>query len=289
MTGDAWHEVRAATLWSVKGHRLRESYPPRRAWWWDNRARRPAECVVVQYIRRGRLVWRERGADREMGPGDLFLFAFGEDTAYGRPPDRPDWPGHTDHLQMDHVTLRGAGLRAYWELFRARHGSVLAVPDDAPCLAALAALCAEQVPVGSASVVAVAEFVAELARAVEGAAGASRPPIEQAVEEILTDPCGEHNLKAIARRFGCSREHLSRVFMERVGQPPVTWMRDRRLARAVDLLRETGLPATVVAVQCGAGSLHRLARWTKAAFGCSPSELATRLKRGWEPGAKLPP
>jgi AraC-like DNA-binding protein len=284
MDAMAWHDLRAATVWSVKGRLLRESQPPGARWWWSNRERRPEGCVVAQYIRRGRIIWRERGAERELGPGHLFLFAFGEDSAYGRPPDRPDWTGHADHLQMDHVTLQGAGLQAYWDLFRARSGSVLVLPADAPCLAALHTLCmAKHAPTGFDAIAQVAAFVAELGRACAAPAGSARPPVEQAVEAILEDPFTEHNLKAISQRCGCSREHLSRIFRDRVGEPPVAWMRERRIARAVELLRETARPIGVVATQCGAGSVHRLGRWTHMAFGLSPAELGRELKAGRMP------
>lgn len=279
----AWHARRAATLWMVRGYRLREGYRPQVRWWWDNRGRQPATSVVAQYVRRGRLMFRQDGKDREVGAGELLLFAYDEDTAYGRPPDRPAWSGHADHLQMDHVTLCGAGLREHWEVLRARHGSVLALPEDAPCLTALRALCVERDPDAAAMALRVAGFVAELARAVEVAAGSARPPVEQAVDAVLADPCGEHNLKAIAARCGCSREHLGRVFQERVGVPPATWMRTRRLERAIELLRETDLPISAVARRCGAGTVHRLARWTQEAHGTSPSTLHRRLRR-----ARLP-
>jgi transcriptional regulator GlxA family with amidase domain len=60
-------------------------------------------------------------------------------------------------------------------------------------------------------------------------------------------------------------------------------MRERRIARAVELLRETARPIGVVATQCGAGSVHRLGRWTHMAFGLSPAELGRELKAGRMP------
>jgi len=284
MDAITWHELRAATVWSIKGRLLRQSVAPGERWWWSNRERRPESCVVAQYIRRGRLLWRERGNERELGPGHLFLFAFGEDSAYGRPPDRSDWTGHADHLQMDHVTLQGAGLQSYWDLFRARSGSVLVLPSDAPCLDALRKLCAaKHAPTGFDAVPQVAAFVAELGRACAAPGGSARPPVEQAVEAILENPFIEHNLKGIAQHCGCSREHFSRIFRDRVGEPPVSWMRERRIARAVELLRETARPIGVVAMQCGAGSAHRLSRWTHMAYGLSPAELGRELKAGRKP------
>ena len=101
----------------------------------------------------------------------------------------------------------------------------------------------------------------------------------QAINAILADPCAEHNLKAIADRCGCSREHLSRVFQEQIGLPPAQWMRQRRLERALSLLCDTNLPLPLVAKHSGAGSLHRLARWTKDVRGMPPLRLRNQLRK----------
>jgi AraC-like DNA-binding protein len=229
--------------------------------------------VVAQVLRTGRAVLREGGLEHAIGPGDLFLFAFGEDTYYGRPPDRPEWPGHDEALVTDHVTIGGAGLREHWDLLRARHGSIVHLPERSPFYAAMREA-AEPGPGPER----VAALVMALAQAVEDAAGAGRSPVAQAIDAILADPCAEHNLKAIAERCGCSREHLSRVFQQQIGTPPAQWMRQRRVERAVVLLRDTDLPLAAVAARCGAGGLHRLARWTHELRRLPPLRLRRRLR-----------
>lgn len=268
----AWHTLRDRTLWRIEGHQFGERRPPRTFWWNVNRTRNGSN-VVAQVLRSGRAVLREGGAEHALGPGDLFLFAFGEDTYYGRPPDRPDWPGHDEALVTDHLTIGGAGLREHWNLLRARHGSIVHLPDRSPFYAAMR----EAVEPGRGPE-RVAALVMTLARAVEDAAGAGRSPVAQAIDGILADPCAEHNLKAIAERCGCSREHLGRVFQEQIGTPPAQWMRQRRIDRALVLLRDTDLPLAAVATRCGAGGLHRLARWTHELRGLPPLQLRRRLR-----------
>lgn len=267
----AWYRQRDLTMWAVHGHRFDEPRPPR-VHWWNLNATRDGERgqVVVQYMRQGHAVLREAGHDRPLGPGDLFLFAFGEDTSYGRPPDRPDWAGHDEHLSTDHVCIGGAGLREHWDLLRARHGSIIPLPGRSPFLAAMR----EAVEPGARPMAErVASLVVALAQAIEGAAGAGRSPVAQAIDAILADPCADHNLKAIAERCGCSREHLSRIFQEQIGTPPGVWMRRRRIERAITLLRDTDLPLGEVARRSGAGSLHRLARWTRTVHRQPPLQL----------------
>lgn len=272
----AWHRQRDQTMWAVHGHGFAEPRPPRTRWWNINRLRGGEHGqVVAQYLRCGRAVLREADGDRPLGPGDLFLFAFGEDTCYGRPPDRPEWAGHDEHLVTDHICLGGAGLREHWALLRARHGSIVPLPARSPFLAAMR----EAVEPGQRSMPErVAALVVALAQAIEGAAGAGRSPVAQAIDAILADPCADHNLKAIAERCGCSREHLSRVFQGQIGAPPGEWMRQRRIERALALLRDTDLPLGEVARRCGAGSQHRLARWTHAMRRQPPLQLRRRMR-----------
>jgi transcriptional regulator GlxA family with amidase domain len=121
-------------------------------------------------------------------------------------------------------------------------------------------------------------LVSALAGVVEDAAGVGRSPVAQAIDAILAAPCADHNLKAVAERCGCSREHLSRMFQEQIGSPPAAWMRQRRIERAIALLRDANLPIGVVAQRCGAGSVHRLARWTRMAQGLAPQAVRRRLR-----------
>lgn len=278
MDAIAWHRRRDLTLWSVQGHGFGQRCTPHIRWWNDNRGREPVGRVAVQYLHAGRAVLREGATDHPLRAGDLFLFAYGEDSGYGWPPDRPDLPAPgAELLVTDHVVLEGAGLPAHWDLLRARHGSVIALPPRSPFLAAMREVVEpglRQAPER------VAALVVALAAVVEDAAGAGRSPVAQAIDAILSDPCFDHNLKAIAERCGCSREHLGRMFQEQIGIPPGEWMRQRRCERALALLGDTDLPMSEVARRCGAGSIHRLTRWTRALRGLPPRRLRLAIKRG---------
>jgi AraC-like DNA-binding protein len=270
MDAQVWHRKRDLTLWSVVGGRLTESIAPQALWWCDNCGRQPAGFVVAQYLHRGQAVLREAGVDHGVGPGDLFLFAFDEDSAYGRPAEPVAWPRPDETIVTDYIILGGAGLREHWNLLRARQGSVVALPPRAPFLAMMRELADPGLRSRPGKI---SDLVSALAAAVEVAAGVGRSPVAQAIDAILADPYSDHNLKAIAKRCGCSREHLGRVFHEQLGAPPGEWLRQRRSERALELLCHTDLPLATVAARCGAGSLHRLARWTRELRHLSPLKL----------------
>jgi AraC-like DNA-binding protein len=269
----AWHTLRQRTLWRVVGHHFNERHAPRAVWWHSNRTRLD-HTLIVQVMRAGRAVLRQGGSDQPIVPGDLFLFAHGDESLYGRPPDRPEWPGHDDVLITDFIALSGAGLREHWDLLRARHGSVIHLPERSPFYIAMR----DAIAPGPGPE-RVSALVMAIAQAIEDAVDIGRSPVAQAIDAILADPCVEHNLKAIADRCGCSREHLSRVFQEQIGLPPAQWMRQRRLERALSLLCDTNLPLPLVAKHSGAGTLHRLARWTNDLRGMPPLRLRHHLRK----------
>lgn len=278
----AYHDARARTLWAPIGHRFDERYAPRAPWWWSNRGRQPSGYVVFQYVHHGRLIFRERGVEHEIGPGSAFLFTYDEDSAYGRPPERPDWIGAREELAMDHLVLRGAGLREHWQLLRERFGSVVSLPPRPPSVAAAHALITEALPRLMRDRRALAlethAFVMQLVADLEDAASARLPPVDRAVDELLRTPLSARGLKEIAERHGCTREHLTRVFTARVGVSPGRYLGRLRLERALLLLRETDLSLGEIATQCGAGSVHTLARWVREESGDSPLRLRRRMR-----------
>ena len=273
-----WHDLRASTLWSVQGgmrHEIQRSSTP---WWFENARRQPQELVILQYLRQGRAVLRREGQEFEIRPGQAFLFYYGETSAYGRPSDRPDWDGHDHEVVTDYLTLHGAGLAAHWEVLSRRVGPVFTLAPQHPLLGLLETLIGEAMAGRSVPATQVALLVDRLGDGIACCQAALRHPVEAAIEAILADPWRDHALKTLASTHGCSREHLIRQFQARVGMSPARWLRSKRLARAVELLRETDLPVVAVAQACGAGSVHRLAGWTRDAHGLPPERLRQQLR-----------
>jgi AraC-like DNA-binding protein len=293
MDPTVWHRQRAATCWSIDSGLLRELHNVGDRWWFENLNRSPAGIVVLQIVDRGTALIR-RGQPQQkkkqqdeppdehiVGPGQAFLFHYGEDSSYGRPPDQPGWPGHREPLETSWLALRGAGLVEHWQLFIAQ-GGCFDLAADAPLRRMAHAAIAETMHPGreAGAPLRIAALLAELEQVVIHATARGRSPVDRAIDAVLADPWSDLSLKTLAAQSGCSREHLVRQFQVRLGMPPARWLRERRLERAVDLLRETDLPIVAVAKACGAGTAHRLTGWTKQIHGLPPEALRRQLRTG---------
>jgi len=91
------------------------------------------------------------------------------------------------------------------------------------------------------------------------------------------------HLPDLAARLGVTDRHLRRIFAKRHGVTPLAWLGTQRLLLAKQLLTDTALPVTQVALACGFGSLRRF----NAAFlqRCRMNPTALRRDGEAEPGA----
>ncbi|MDH4392188.1 MAG: Ada metal-binding domain-containing protein [Aquabacterium sp.] len=97
-------------------------------------------------------------------------------------------------------------------------------------------------------------------------------------------------LPAIAARLGVTDRHLRRIFARRHGVSPVAWLATQRLLLAKQLLTDTALPVTEVALATGFGSLRRFNAAFAGRYRLSPSALRREgaadpgvLKLAWRP------
>ena len=104
----------------------------------------------------------------------------------------------------------------------------------------------------------------------------------QRVIAILQENLAESlSLEEIGRRVGCSQFHLSRIFTQEMGKPIFQCLRDLRMDRAAELLREGRMNVTQVALEVGYSSPSHFSTAFHAAFGCCPGlyPLATQTQR----------
>ena len=73
-------------------------------------------------------------------------------------------------------------------------------------------------------------------------------------------------LASLAERLGTGERHLRRLFVDRLGAPPTGVHGTRRLLFAKQLLTDTRLPITEVALAAGFGSIRRFNAEGLAAF-----------------------
>jgi transcriptional regulator GlxA family with amidase domain len=81
-------------------------------------------------------------------------------------------------------------------------------------------------------------------------------PALELVERELARPLAVDELAAA---LGCSREHCARLFRRHLGQSPVRYIQEQRVARAVQFIRQ-GEPLESVARRVGVGTRQYLGR-----------------------------
>jgi transcriptional regulator of acetoin/glycerol metabolism len=79
------------------------------------------------------------------------------------------------------------------------------------------------------------------------------------------------SLDSLAAMAGLSRDHFARAFHQSVGMPPHGYLLRRRLDHVEQLLRETQLPLSQIAVATGFSDQSHLARHFRRQTGMSPS------------------
>lgn len=100
----------------------------------------------------------------------------------------------------------------------------------------------------------------------------SDPVVGKAMRMLHNNPAHPWTVASLAAEVGVSRASLARRFTELVGEPPMSFLTDWRLALAADLLREPGATIGSVARQVGYGSPFALSTAFKRVRGVSPQE-----------------
>jgi AraC family transcriptional regulator of adaptative response / DNA-3-methyladenine glycosylase II len=97
--------------------------------------------------------------------------------------------------------------------------------------------------------------------------------VARALKLIDTGVLEDHSLDQLASRVNLGARQLRRLFVEHLGAPPIDVHTTRRLLFAKQLLTETALPVTEVALASGFGSLRRFNAAFLQANRIPPREL----------------
>jgi AraC family transcriptional regulator len=98
--------------------------------------------------------------------------------------------------------------------------------------------------------------------------------VRDLVEERLDAPL---TLEDLAEAAGLSRSHFARCFRAATGATPYGYIRERRIARARDLLQRSPLSIAEIAAITGFHSQSHLGRVFRGATGMTPGEYRRRL------------
>lgn len=82
--------------------------------------------------------------------------------------------------------------------------------------------------------------------------GGLSPWRETLVKQLILDHLGDTlEVTELARACALSRSHFSRAFKCSTGVSPQDWIRQQRIARAKQLIRNTDLTLTQISLECG--------------------------------------
>lgn len=97
--------------------------------------------------------------------------------------------------------------------------------------------------------------------------------VSRALALIDTGALEQHDVEALADRLGMGERQLRRLFRQHLGASPVAVAQTRRVLLAKQLLHETRLPMTEVALASGFGSVRRFNETFQALYRRPPREL----------------
>lgn len=103
--------------------------------------------------------------------------------------------------------------------------------------------------------------------------------------ESLTD--GPPSVQRLAARLGVSDRHVRRIFEAEFGVSPLQYVQTRRLLTAKQLLTDTDLPVTQVALISGFASVRRFNAAFLQHYGLNPTRLRREGARSTTGGASL--
>ncbi|WP_406677613.1 helix-turn-helix transcriptional regulator [Rhodopseudomonas infernalis] len=95
--------------------------------------------------------------------------------------------------------------------------------------------------------------------------------LRRAIDRLRSSEDDEVSLAALAEEAGLSRFHFCRAFKDSTGLSPFSWLRQRRLEQAMEMLRD-GTPVVSVAAALGYASQTAFAAAFKRLTGVSPTD-----------------
>jgi AraC family transcriptional regulator of adaptative response / DNA-3-methyladenine glycosylase II len=111
--------------------------------------------------------------------------------------------------------------------------------------------------------------------------------VSRALRDINDGYLDNHTVEDLALRLGIGPRHLLRLFDDHLGTTPVAVAQTRRVHFARNLIEQTDLPMTRIALAAGFGSVRRFNDLIRATFRCPPRELRRTAARPVSDGAAL--
>lgn len=223
---------------------------------YDNARRGNERFVIIQRTENGSGFFQWNGARQDVRKGEAFVAIVPEESSYG-------YSGCANgQWVFSWLNFYGELAVMLCRALRSRHGGVVRMEDGGEAARGFYRLLAEETRGGCPyeRSAAAFRFLTEWTRELETPGLRNSDPVEalaRACQQRFREPLP---IKSLATELGFSREHLSRLFAERFGCGPSSYLRAIRVKEAKSLLSATRLPTVEVAFRCGFPSRHALAR-----------------------------
>mgnify|MGYP001028404797 CR=1 FL=1 len=109
--------------------------------------------------------------------------------------------------------------------------------------------------------------------------GAVQDYVSRSLEFIRNNFSYDIGVAEIARSVGIDRTYLYRIFRRQVGEAPKEYLTAFRLGRAAEMLEDTALSVTEIALSCGFKEASLFDRHFGAAYHCTPLQYRRERKR----------
>lgn len=244
-------------------------------YWYENGDREPLHRCGLQFTMRGSVHVRNGENHFVVPQGGAFLYYYGEDSAYGLAEDTER------EYAAEWLMFSGAGLVEQWKLMNQEFGPIIN-PELGALVLKAAHRMSDNMQRGNSyeynnATSELYRFVSELYDLREQGRDVLRKPVDKAIHRLLHNPCYPWSIKELVQELGCSREHFTRVFIERFQASPADWLNQQRLKQALYLLEQSNIPIQDVARQSGFSSTHTMARLIRQETALSPSAYREQL------------
>lgn len=111
------------------------------------------------------------------------------------------------------------------------------------------------------------------------AMGQYSPPVQQVIISIDANLSGELNLHSLSQKLNMSSSYLSTIFKKETGKTLTDYIAQRRVDKAMELLRTTRLQVQTIAQHCGIMDVHYFSRIFKKITGQTPKAYRESLQK----------
>lgn len=267
-----WVRTAEPLCWLLgAGHETR-THPSYR---YDCIKRRGFPQWVLQLTLQGQGFYQDSRGRTLLGPGMAFLNRIPGRFHYGYPPEC------REPYEQVYVSLSGADVDCWARRLTRSFGHVLrfgAENEIAGLMLAIVRQRAEQLRqdryLASAQVY---QLLMAILSTLNRTRVETAPLLREAMALIAWEGLESgFNVKTLAERLDCSREHLARLFRQTAGVGPLDYLTQHRLRSAATRLRDSDEKLQEIARRCGFSGANYFCRVFRKYVGVSPAQFRTR-------------